>query len=191
MKFVHKELKTLFLNSVDIFIPFQPCSIPDQRPPVPIVDWSKVKSEVLEIWQPCRCFPSMAAATTPTYMPSGVMIEVPTVSFLLNIVNGYVWSQELQCWVIHARYLMDNFNTKEESGVPLISIPSHCWLACYCLSHIHVIIIYMKQDRNEIYFAIYLFHFYALSIIFFGSINSSIDFMERKAVVINLIWGCL
>ena len=44
MKFVHKELKTLFLNSVDIFIPFQPCSIPDQRPPVPIVDWSKVNN---------------------------------------------------------------------------------------------------------------------------------------------------
>ena len=35
MKFVHKELKILFTNSLDIFIPFLPGPVADQCPPVP------------------------------------------------------------------------------------------------------------------------------------------------------------
>ena len=65
MKFVHKELKTLFLNSVDIFIPFQPCSIPDQRPPVPIVDWSKVNNRSAGNLTTLQMFPKHGCSNDP------------------------------------------------------------------------------------------------------------------------------
>ena len=65
MKFVHKELKILFTNSLDIFIPFQPGPVPDKRPPVPIVDWSKVNNRSLGNLPTPQMFPKHGCSDDP------------------------------------------------------------------------------------------------------------------------------
>ena len=151
LKFVHKELKTLFLNSLDIFVPSKPGPVPNQRPPVPVVDWSKVNNRSLGNLPTPQMFPKHGCSDDPNvYAPRsdnrgahgiiqlktlhekpfpfggefGLMTDLGIISTnkgdqmddpYNHIINGYVWSRELLCWVIHARFAKDSSNNNTRS----------------------------------------------------------------------------
>ena len=152
MLFVHKELKTLFLNSLDIFVPSQLGPVPDQRPPVPMVDWSKVNNRSLGNLPTPQMFPKHGCSDDPNIYAQqsddrgahgiikykslhekpfpfggefGLMTDLGIISTnkgdqmddpYNHIINGYVWSRELLCWVIHARFAKDSSNNNNKEA---------------------------------------------------------------------------
>ena len=88
LKFVHKELKTLFLNSLDIFAPSKPGPVPNQRPPVPVVDWSKVNNRSLGNLPTPQMFPMHGCSDDPNiYAQRSWISFASNVDKIHNLVN--------------------------------------------------------------------------------------------------------
>ena len=65
MKSVHKELRNVFKYSLDIFTPAPVPPVPDQRPPVPVVDWTRVNQRGLGNLPTPQMFPKLGCSDDP------------------------------------------------------------------------------------------------------------------------------
>ena len=64
-KSVPKELRNVFKYSLDIFTPAQIPPVPDQRPPVPVVDWTRVNQRGLGSLPTPQMIPKLGCSDDP------------------------------------------------------------------------------------------------------------------------------
>merc|ERR1711923_495658 len=141
MNKIHPELKAVFKNVQDLFSPAPGSLVPDQRPPVPVVDWTRVNQRGLGNLPTPQMFPKLGCSDDKNIYAQrsydrgahgvikegsihetdkypfggefGIMTDMGVISTnkgdhmddpYMNIVHGHVWSRDLCCWVVHARY---------------------------------------------------------------------------------------
>ena len=166
IKSIHPELRCIFLNSSNLCSPspFTAAS-PVNRPPVPVVDWSKVNQRSLGNLPQPKIFPKLGCSNDPIlYAPViddhgcvrvthpsphkkpfpfggefGLMTDLGVIS-----TNKGDHMDDPYNNIIHGHVWSRELQETQEgrSGVPLMYIPSHCRLAQYCLSLIIFMILY-------------------------------------------------
>ena len=153
IKSIHPELRCVFINSKDLNSP-SPALVPDVRPPVPIVDWTKVNKRSLGNLPEPQMFPKLGCSNDPNIysdriqdhgahgrinigsihrkerfpfgLEYGIMTDLGIISThkgdqmedpYNQIIQGHVWSRELRCWVVHARFPQDNLNNNTNKRI--------------------------------------------------------------------------
>ena len=67
MKAVHPELRILFQHCEELFSPSPAAPVPVSRPPVPLVDWSRVNSRSLGNLPQPKMFPKLGCSNDPVF----------------------------------------------------------------------------------------------------------------------------
>ena len=65
MNKIHPELKAIYRNNQDLFSPAPGSPVHDQRPPVPVVDWTKVNQRGLGNLPTPQMFPKLGCSDDP------------------------------------------------------------------------------------------------------------------------------